>query len=83
MTIEIGGEVFNVHSVVMRHGSEYFRGLLTNAAGRGGKAKAKFHFSLNDKDSMSIGPRSFRVVLDFIYTGHAIVGASELKAVGQ
>jgi hypothetical protein len=83
MTVEIAGEVFNVHSVVMRHGSEYFRGLLANAAGRGGKAKAKLHFSLSDKDSFSIGHRSFRVVLDFIYTGHAIVSASELKAVGQ
>jgi hypothetical protein len=79
MHVALDGRTFKVHSCVMRSGSDYFRGMLANAVRRAGK----FHFALSHENSTSLDCRSFRVVLDFIYTGQAIMSAAELKAVGQ
>ena len=79
VNVALNGTTFKVHSCVMRSGSEYFRGMMANAVRRGGK----MHLALSQDNCSSLDCRSFRVVLDFIYTGHAIVSAAELKAVGQ
>lgn len=80
MTVVVNGMPFQVHSCVMRHGSDYFRGLL--AIENVPDALGKYHIVFREREN-GVGCREFRVVLDFIYTGHAIVSASELKAVGQ
>lgn len=58
---------FRAHACVLEHSCEYFRGLLADAK----KKSGMFRFKLGG-DSM-IHKASFRIVLDFIYSGEPII----------
>ena len=79
MSVAVGGQVFKMHSCVMRVGCDYFRGLLENARLDNGR----FVFVLRKCDQNPVGPQAFRAALDYIYTDKPTMHAPDLFALGQ
>lgn len=70
-------EDFSVHAAMMEHSCEYFHGLLPNASPTDGI----FHFTPGFRNG--VDKFSFRLVLDFIYTGRPCISALDMAQVAK
>jgi hypothetical protein len=70
-------EDFSVHAAMMEHSSGYFNGLLQNATATNGI----FHFKPGFRNG--VNQFSFRLVLDFIYTGRPCISAPDMAHVAK